>query len=332
MPRHDDAGPGASKDITGLYSITFAEWEKSSMKAMRLAIVGFGKLGRACVEAIRADEQSQLAGIVRQQEHAFQALPAGFENVRVAGHVSELGQVDAALLCVPAEEVLGVAHDLLQSGIPVVECATLHGKAFLEHKKELDRMAALFKVPAVVGAGWDPGMLSVFREIFALLTPKGKSEITHRPGLNLHHTTLAQAIPGVRGALSTELRTADGRRQHYVYVEVKKDASFEAVEAAITNDPQFIEDDTFVFPVDSIAMLEEEGHGVLLERRGAAGAVDHQLFLLEGRYSERALAAQVMIAAARAVSNHGHRAYSLLDLPLGSLWGELRAMAEQEWM
>jgi diaminopimelate dehydrogenase len=304
----------------------------ASIKAIRLAVVGFGKLGRACVEAIREDEQSQLAGVVRQQEHVLEPLPAGYENVKVAGHIAELGHVDAALVCVPTEAVVGVVHDLLQTGIPVVECATLHGSAFLEHKNELDRIATRFKVPAVVGAGWDPGMLSVFRETFALLTPKGKTEITHRPGLNLHHTTLAQAIPSVKGALSTELRATDGRRQHYVYVELEKSASFEVVEAAITTDPQFIEDDIFVFPVESIAMLEEEGHGVLLERRGAAGPVEHQLFLLEGRYSERALAAQVMIAAARTISKRGHRAYSLFDLPLGSLWGELRMMAEQEWV
>lgn len=302
------------------------------MTKLRLAVVGFGNLGRACVQAIQLDEQAQFAGIVRRQEHVMQILPEGYENIAVAGHITELGQVDAALVCVPGEEVLGVAHDLLQGGIPVVECAALHGEAFLEHKNELDRMAERFKVPAVVGAGWDPGMLSVFRDVFALLTPKGKTEITHRPGLNLHHTTLAHAVSGVRAALSTELYSTSGRRQHYVYVELEEGASLEAVENAIAVDPQFIEDETYVFPVESIALLEEEGHGVLLERRGAASAVDHQLFLLEGRFSERALAAQVMVAAARSLDKRRHRAYSLFDLPLRSLWGELSQHAEEEWM
>jgi diaminopimelate dehydrogenase len=302
------------------------------MKVLHLAVVGFGKLGRACIQAINEDEQSVLAGIVRQTEHIAQKLPAGFKNIPVAGHITELEHVDAALICVPTEMVLGIAHDLLQDGIPVVECATLHGKAFQEHKNELDRYASHFKVPAIVGAGWDPGMLSVFRDLFAVLTPKGHTDITYRPGINLHHTTLAQAIPGVKGALSTETYAAGGRRQHYVYVELEEGASLDTVERTIRSDPLFLDEEIFVFHIDSMAMLEEEGHGVLLERRGRAGSVEHQLLLLEGRFSESALAAQVMLAAARSIQMHGHRAYSLFDLPLGSLWGKLREFAEEAWM
>ena len=302
------------------------------MKVLHLAVVGFGKLGRACVQAINKDEQSVLAGIVRQSEHVAQKLPAGFENIPVVGHIADLKNVDATLICVPKEVVPGIAHDLLQDGIPVVECATLHGKAFLEHKNELDRYASHFKVPAIVGAGWDPGVLSVFRDLFALLTPKGHTDITHRPGINLHHTTLAQAIPGVKGALSTEMYATGGKRQHYIYVELEEGVSLDKVERAIRSDPQFLDEEIFVFPVDSLAMLEEEGHGVLLERRGIAASIEHQLLLLEGRFSDSALAAQVMLAAARSTQTHGHHAYSLFDLPLGSLWGKLRESAEEAWM
>ena len=302
------------------------------MKVLHLAVVGFGKLGRACIQAINEDEQSVLAGVVRQNEHVAQELPPGFQNIPVVGHITELDHVDAALICVPKEAVLGIAHDLLQDGITVVECATLHGKAFQEHKNELDRYASHFKVPAIVGAGWDPGLLSVFRDIFALLTPKGHTDITHRPGINLHHTTLAQAVAGVKGALSTEMYAAGGKRQHYVYVELEEGASVDKVERAIRSDPLFLDEETFVFPVDSVAILEEEGHGVLLERRGRAASIENQLLLLEGRFSESALAAQVMLAAARSTQTHGHRAYSLFDLPLGSLWGKLRESAEEAWM
>lgn len=302
------------------------------MDVLHLAVVGFGKLGRACIRAINEDEQSVLAGVVRQRGFVGQKLPAGFENIPVAGHITELDHVDAALICVPNEAVLGIAHDLLQGGIPVVECATLHGKSFHEHKNELDRYATRYKVPVIVGAGWDPGMLSVFRDLFALLIPKGHTDITHSPGINLHHTTLAQAIPGVKSALSTERYAVGGQRQHYVYVELEEGASLDTVERAIRSDPLFLDEETFVFPVESVAMLEEEGHGVLLERRGTAGPAEHQLFLLEGRFSERVLAAQVMLAAARSLSTQGHHAYSLYDLPLGSLWGKLRELTEEALM
>ena len=55
-------------------------------------------------------------------------------------------------------------------------------------------------------------------------------------------------------------------------------------------------------PVDSISALEEEGHGLVIERWGRASGKDHQRFLLEGRFDRVALAGQVMAAAARALT------------------------------
>jgi diaminopimelate dehydrogenase len=300
------------------------------MKRARLAIIGLGKLGSACLKAIIKSDQFIPAGVVRRPEHVEEERLAEFNNIAVVAHISELTQVDAALVCVPAEHVLGAAHDLMQRGIPVIECAELHGAAFEEHKRELDRIAIHHKVSAIVGAGWDPGALSLFRGLFSLLTPQGHTEITHRPGHSLHHTAVARAIPGVKEALSTELRASNGKQQRYIYVELEEGAQFEAVESAIRNDPLFIDEETFIFPVDSVASLEEEGHGVLMERRGTAAAAGHQLFLLEARFSETALAAEVMLAAAHALKTHRGRAYSLLDLPLGAFWGELREQVERQ--
>ena len=297
----------------------------------RIAIIGFGRLGRACAQAVMENEQFILAGIVRRAERVAQPLPAPFQDVPVVTHVSELKQVDAALVCVPTEYVIGVAHDLLQHRIPIVECATLHGEDFLVHKNEIDRIASNHKVQAIVGAGWDPGMLSLFRSLFALLSPKGSTEIRHRPGINLHHTTIAGTIPGVKEALATELRDSEGKRQSYIYVELEEGIDATEIAQAIHNDPLFIGEETLVFPVQSIASLEEEGQGVVLERRGSAAGSEHQLFLLEARFSEYALCAQVMISAVRALSSRSKRAYSLMDLPLNALWGDLRAWAEKEW-
>ena len=301
------------------------------MAKLRLAIVGFGKLGKACAQAIEKDEQLKLVGIVRRPEHCTDELPHQLRGVIVADHISGIDGVDAALLCVPAQQVSGMAHDLMQQGIPVIECASMHGEEFLAHKHEIDKLAIRHRVPAVVGSGWDPGALSLFRNIFALFCPHGFTETTHRPGINLHHSSIAGAIPGVKGAMATELRSADGVRQNYLYVELEEGAEAGQVERAIQSDPLFVGEETLVFTVDSIASLEEEGHGVVMERRGSAGGTEHQLFLLEARFSEYALSAQVMLSAAHAIPRLGKRAYSLFDLPMGALWGELRELAESEW-
>jgi diaminopimelate dehydrogenase len=297
------------------------------MRRLRIAIVGFGRLGLACAEATRDDEQIVLAGVVRRPESP-RTLPAPFGQVPVVSHISELSGLDAVLVCVPAEWVQGCVHDLLQHGLPIIECARFHGDAALEHKQTIDRWAIRFERPAVVGAGWDPGVLSLMRNLFVLLTPKGHTEINHRPGVSLHHTTAAALVPGVKGALSTEHRNAEGHLERYVYVELAEGAALEKVEAAIAADPLFGGDSTTVFQVESLATLEDE-HGVLLERHGSAGRTPHQYLLFEARLSETALSAQMMLAAVRALPGLKPRAYSLFDLPLGALWGALRQDSEQ---
>ncbi|MBI1921201.1 MAG: diaminopimelate dehydrogenase [Geobacter sp.] len=301
------------------------------MKRLRVAIVGFGKLGKACAEAVRDDEQLFLAGIVRRPESLGEKLPSNMEQVPIVPHTSELGEVGVALVCVPTTEALVVARDLLQHRISIVECATLHGKALQEHKEELNRLATHHNVPAIVGAGWDPGALSLFRAIFDLLIPGGQTETSWHTAASMHHTTAAKSVRGVKEALSTELRTGDGKLQRYVYVELEKGTDPANVESAIRSDHLFLGEETLVFPVESIKTLEEEGRGVLLERRGKAAGAGHQALLLEARYSEQALAGAVMAAAARAIPLCGRGAVSLFDLPLGNLWGMLKKRGEQEW-
>lgn len=302
------------------------------MKRLHLAVFGFGRVGRACATAIREDEQLVLAGIVRRSESLSEKLHAHFAQVPVVAHASELDRVDGALICVPTEQVLASARDLLQHRIPIVECASLHGEALRKHQGELDRIASHHGVAAVVGAGWDPGALSLFRALFALLIPKGRMETSWHTAASLHHTTAARALAGVREALSTELRNSDGRLQRYVYVELEQGADLARIEAAIRSDPLFLEEETLVFPVESVRALEETGRGILLERRGTVADADHQMLLLEARYSEPALTAAVMTAAARALPSVKRGANNLLDLPLGSLWGNLRTKAEAEWL
>lgn len=298
------------------------------MKKTRLAIIGLGELGRKCAEAILGDPTTTLAGVVRRPESA----PAAGLNVPAVTHVSELNEVDAALICVPVDAVVGVAKALLQSRIPVVECARLHGEAFLRHQSEIDRAARHHKVPAVVGAGCDPGALSLFRSQFALLAPGGHTQTRLHAGSSLHHTLAAAGVKGVRNALATERRSTGGAIQRYVYVELEPSADANEVETAISNDPLFLDEQTLVFPVPSIAALEQTHHGVTLERHAAAGAAGHAAFLLEARYDEAGLAARMMVAAARALPFLQAGAYSLLDLPPGALWGAQRPVAEKEWM
>jgi len=304
----------------------------SLVKPLRLAIVGFGRVGQVCAELISLSHDLRLAAIVRRLSSAGRKLPETLRSIAVTTHIGQARDVDVALLCVPTNAVMEIAFQTLQHGIPIVDCVTLHGEAYQTHKDVIRRRALHHEAAAIVGAGWDPGGLSLFRSLFALLAPEGYTETSHRVGVSLHHTAMAREITGVKEALCTEQRATDGRRRRYVYVELEQGVDADRVSDAIRADPLFLGDETLVFPVDSIAALEQEGRGVLLERRGATGRLGHQQFLLEARFDESLLTSHMMLAAARALPQLKPGAYSLLDLPLSSLWGEQQKKAEREWL
>jgi diaminopimelate dehydrogenase len=225
-----------------------------------------------------------------------------------------------------------VAHDLMQREVPVVECAAIHGVDFDAHVEDMRRLAARYRVTAIVGAGWDPGALSLMRGLFAALVPKGTTDVAETAGIHTHHTTLEQSIPGVKRAMSTEVHGAEGKLQRYVYVEPETGVAFEAIAARIRGDAASRDVETFVFPLDAAAEAREETCGLLMRRHGHVGGRP-QFLLLEARVSEVILAAQIMLAAALALPSLERRCYTILDLPPIALSGVPTLAAwRQRWV
>lgn len=304
----------------------------SSTKPLRLAVVGLGRVGRACAELIALSHDLAVGAFVRRSVSGAEEFPDHLRHIPLATHIGQVKDVDGALICVPTNAVMETASHTLEHGIPIVDCATLHGEAFQRHKEGICTLALHHKAPAIVGAGWDPGALSMLRSWLALLTPGGMTETTHRPGITLRHTASIKGIVGIKDAMCTEFRAPDGRLQRYVYVELEKGANADLVAETIRTDPLFLGEETQVFPMESLASFEQEGRGVVLDRRGSSHRLGRQHFVLEGRFDEAAVTAEVMLAAARTLPALEPGAYSLFDLPLSALWGERSEKAEQEWL
>ncbi|HEX5684806.1 MAG TPA: hypothetical protein VFY73_12335 [Ideonella sp.] len=279
------------------------------MTRLRLAVIGWGRLGKACAEALRDAPELALAGIVRRADALGAASSSPIRGVPCVGHVSELEAIDAALLCVRSEAAPGVARELLQSRVRLVECADLADGALRAHHDEIAHLAKRYRVGAVVGAGWDPGLLPQLQRLFELLIPKGHSQVTRRVGTALHHTAAAENVAGVRGALCSELRDPDGGTHRYVYVELSRGGDLERVRQQIEGDPLFADEPTQVLPVDDLAALEQENRGVLVERLGDGVGGPHASLILEARLDPIAFTARLMLDAARSLSPHARGAW-----------------------
>jgi len=271
-------------------------------KTLRIAVVGYGNIGRYAVEAVQAAPDMELAGIVRRSTALSAQEAKELAGIPVVTDVEALGKVDVALLCGPTRSIPDTAPQYLSRGIHTVDSFDIHGDQLWQLRSNLDAVGKQHGSVAVVSAGWDPGSDSLIRALLLAMAPKGLTYTNFGPGMSMGHSVCAKSKPGVKDALSMTIPTGTGVHRRMVYVELEAGADLAQVTAAIKADEYFAKDDTRVFAVPSIDELKDMGHGVLMERKGVSGATHNQLFEFRMTINNPALTAQIMTSCARAAA------------------------------
>ena len=257
----------------------------------KIAILGYGNIGRAAEEAIKAAPDMELTGIYHHNDRRV----SGDGNAMQ----SDCIDADAVLVCTPTREVQKFATILAARGICTVDSFDIHGKIW-DLRANLDAVCKQNKAVSIISAGWDPGSDSMIRAILMALAPKGLTYTNFGPGRSMGHTVAAKSKPGVKNALSMTIPLGTGIHRRMVYVELEDGADFKAVEAAILADDYFAHDETHVIPVESIDALNNVAHGVNLVRNGVSGETHNQRFEFNMTINNPALTGQVMVSCARA--------------------------------
>ncbi|HLW06070.1 MAG TPA: diaminopimelate dehydrogenase [Marinilabiliaceae bacterium] len=299
------------------------------MEKIKLAIVGYGNIGRFAVEAVQAASDMELVGVVRRSESVGKT-PLELTNVKVVDDISKLGKIDVAVICSPSRSVLEVAGKILTKGISTVDSFDIHGDAMLELRKSLNEIAKKHNSKAIISAGWDPGSDSVIRTLLKAMAPKGITYTNFGPGMSMGHSVVAKGIAGVKNALSMTIPTGTGIHRRMVYVELEKGANFEDVSTKIKSDAYFVHDETHVSQVASVDDLKDMGHGVLIEHKGVSGKTQNQLFKYQMTVNNPALTAQILISCARAVLKQEPGAYTMPEIaPINYLAGDKEALLKK---
>jgi len=282
---------------------------------IRVAVVGYGNIGKYAVEAVCEAPDMELAGVVRRKS-SVNTIPAELTGVAVVSDARELGKIDVALLCCPTRSIPEMAEQYLALGINTVDSFDIHGDALWNLHQHLDAAGKKYNAVAIVSAGWDPGSDSVVRALMEAMSPKGITYTNFGPGMSMGHTVAANAKAGVRNALSMTIPIGTGLHRRMVYVELESGADFAAVEQAIKTDPYFAKDQTIVAQVDNVNALLDMGHGVLMERKGVSGATHNQLLEFRMKINNPALTAQIMASCGRAAMRQHPGAYTMLEIPM----------------
>ena len=248
---------------------------------MKIAILGYGNIGKAAEEAIKAAPDLELAGIYHHND-CLDCIDA-----------------DVVLVATPTREVQKFATVLAARGICTVDSFDIHGQIW-SLRSSLDAVCQANHTVSILSAGWDPGTDSMVRALLMAMAPKGLTYTNFGPGRSMGHTVAAKAIKGVKNALSMTIPLGTGIHRRMVYIELEDGADFKTVEAAILADDYFAHDETHVILVDSVDALNNVAHGVNLVRSGVSGETHNQRFEFNMTINNPALTGQIMVSCARA--------------------------------
>ena len=283
------------------------------MNKIRVAVVGYGNIGKSAVEALEAAQDMEIAGIVRRSGR--EGCPREIEGYTIVKDIKELEKVDVAILATPTRSVQEYALECLKLGINTVDSFDIHG-LIVDLRRTLDKVAKENGAVSVVAAGWDPGSDSVVRTLMESLAPKGLTYTNFGPGRSMGHSVCVRSKKGVKDALSMTIPVGEGIHRRMVYVELEEGASLEEVTKEIKADPYFSNDETHVFQVESVDALNDVGHGVNLVRKGVSGQTHNLLFEFNMKINNPALTSQVLVNAARATMRQQPGAYTMIEIPV----------------
>ncbi|MBQ4034882.1 MAG: diaminopimelate dehydrogenase [Paludibacteraceae bacterium] len=291
------------------------------MNKLKVAIVGYGNIGRFSLDAVKAAPDMELVGVVRRAESVGNK-PAELADVKVVSNIDELGKVDVAILCGPSRSIPEVAPLYLAKGICTVDSFDIHTDVYDLHE-QLDAIAKKNNAASIISAGWDPGSDSVIRTMMLAMAPKGLTWTNFGPGMSMGHSVVARSKKGVKNALSMTMPQGAGIHSRMVYVELEDGYTKEQVYDELKADSYFAHDELHVIPVDSVDDCKDMGHGVLLERKGVSGATQSQRFKFEMTINNPALTGQILVSCARAVVKQKPGCYVMPEVaPMDYLPGD----------
>lgn len=286
------------------------------MKKIRAAVVGYGNIGKFTVEALEAAPDFEIAGIVRRNGAADK--PAELAQYDVVKDITELKDVDVAILATPTRSCEEYASKILPLGINTVDSYDIH-TGIAKYRQNLMKLCKEHGRVAVISAGWDPGSDSIVRTLLESLAPKGITYTNFGPGMSMGHSVCVRSKKGVKDAISLTVPKGEGIHRRMVYVELEDGASLEEVTKAVKEDPYFASDETYVIQVPSVDMVKDMGHGVNLVRKGVSGKTQNQRFEFDMSINNSALTAQVLVNVARASMRQQPGCYTMIELPVVDL-------------
>ena len=263
---------------------------------IRVAIAGYGNLGRGAQAAIKQSPDMQLVCVFSRRDPASVTLIDDSVPVYAMDDIAQYkDDIDVLILCGGSKSDLPEQGPALAGLFNIVDSFDTHAK-IPEYFAALDTPAKKAKKVAMLSVGWDPGLFSINRLYGEAILPVGETYTFWGKGLSQGHSDAVRRVDGVKSGVqytipsepamarvrNGEQPTLSTREKHTreCYIVLAEGADADTVRNTIVTMPDYFADyDTKVHFIDQSTFEREHQkmpHGGFVIRSGVSGMDDKQ--------------------------------------------------------
>ena len=296
---------------------------------MKLAIYGYGNIGRGVECAIAQNNDAELVGVFTRRDPASVKTLTGAPVFAASELDAQAKDIDVLVICGGSATDLPEMTPALAKKVNVVDSFDTHAR-IPEHFANVDAAARESGHVALISGGWDPGMFSLARLYGSVILPEGRDYTFWGRGVSQGHSDAVRRIEGVadarqytvpvpealdavRSGSMPELSTRQKHRRE-VFVVAKDGADKASIEKAIVTMPNYFDEYdttvTFISQEEMDRNHKELPHGGFVFRTGKTGLNKNHSHTVEYRLtldSNPEFTAGVLVALARAVDKMAKR-------------------------
>ena len=290
---------------------------------MKIAIYGYGNLGRGVECALQQNPDMQTVGVFTRRDPATVQTVLGTPVYHTSALAEYKDEIDVLIICGGSATDLPQMTPALAADFNVVDSFDTHA-AIPTHYGAVDAAAKAGGTVALISAGWDPGMFSVNRLYASAILPQGQDYTFWGRGVSQGHSDairrldgvvdarqytvpVDEALQAVRSGVNPTLTTRQKHRRE-CYVVAEEGADTARIEREIKEMPNYFADyDTTVTFITAEEMARDHSgipHGGCVIRTGTTGVEGQNTHTIEYSLkldSNPEFTASVLVAYARAV-------------------------------
>ena len=261
------------------------------MSKIRIGIVGYGNIGRGVEQAIKRNEDMELAVVFTRRDPAsVKVATEGAKVVHMDDMLSMKGDVDVMVLCGGSATDLPVMGPEIAANFNTIDSFDTHAK-IPEYFANVDKAAKEGNNISIISVGWDPGMFSLNRLYAESILVQGSTYTFWGKGVSQGHSDAIRRIPGVKNAIQytvpvdeavdqvrsgsePKLTTRD-KHTRECYVVAQEGANKAEIENAIKTMPNYFDEyNTTVHFISEEELKRDHSkmpHGGFVIRTGETG-------------------------------------------------------------